>query len=44
VAASLIETEQTMQELEFATGFGDLDDRVPELTNRQTIKTKGGPP
>jgi hypothetical protein len=38
------ETEQTMQELDFATGFGELDETVPELTTRKTIRTSGGGP
>ena len=45
VASSMIETEQTMQELDFATGFGDLvDETVPQLTTRKTIRAKGGGP
>lgn len=43
VASSMLETEQTMQELDFATGFGKLDETVPELTHRKTVRTRGGP-
>jgi len=32
-----------MQELDFATGFGKLDETVPELTHRKTVRTRGGP-
>ncbi|MDH3719634.1 MAG: hypothetical protein OES79_16050 [Planctomycetota bacterium] len=31
VADSMLDTEQTMNELDFATGLGDLDDEVPQL-------------
>lgn len=44
VATSMIETEETMQELDFATGFGELDETIPQLTTRKTIRVEGGPP
>jgi hypothetical protein len=31
VASSMLETEQTMNELDFATGLGELDHEVPQL-------------
>jgi hypothetical protein len=36
VATSMVETEKTMNELQFATGFGEVDEGVPELLARQT--------
>ena len=44
VATSMLETEQTMQELDLATGFGELDETVPQLTARKTITGRGGGP
>ena len=44
VASSMLETEETMQELDFATGLGSLDETVPELISRPEIKTYRGPP
>ena len=44
VATSMRETEETMHELDFATGFGDLDEEVPQLVNRESVTTRGGPP
>jgi len=34
VATSMVETEKTMNELDFATGIGPLDEEVPELLQR----------
>ena len=31
VAASMMETEKTMNELQFATGLAPLDEEIPEL-------------
>ena len=31
VATSMLETEKTMNELQFATGLDQLDDEAPEL-------------
>lgn len=36
VTKSLLETERTMDELEFATGLGEVEEAVPELTARRT--------
>ncbi len=39
VAGSIKETEQTLSELEFVTGFGTYEDEaVPEMMNRRTVK------
>lgn len=35
VAKSMLETERTMNELEFVTGLEDLDEQVPDLIERQ---------
>lgn len=40
VASSMLETERTMNELKFATGFDTTDDAVPELLERQKLKQK----
>jgi chemotaxis protein histidine kinase CheA len=37
VTESMIETEKTMDELEFATGLGEVDEAVPELSTRKSI-------
>jgi hypothetical protein len=37
VAASMVETERTMQELQFATGLTDADEQVPSLLERQVV-------
>lgn len=36
VASSMLETERTMNELQFATGLDRVDDEVPELLERRT--------
>jgi hypothetical protein len=36
VAQSMVETEKTMNELQFATGLTDADEEVPRLLERQT--------
>lgn len=41
VATSMLETERTMDELRFATGFVEGDETVPELLNRPTVETRG---
>ncbi len=38
VASSMMNTEKTMSELQFATGIEMADERVPELLRRQTLK------
>jgi hypothetical protein len=38
VTKSLIETEKTMDELDFATGLGEVDEIVPELTSRRATQ------
>lgn len=40
VAQSMVETERTMDELEFATGLGSVDEVVPELMPRPRQKTR----
>jgi hypothetical protein len=40
VASSMVETERTMNELQFATGLDKMDDVVPELVERRTLKQK----
>jgi chemotaxis protein histidine kinase CheA len=37
VASSMLETERTMNELQFATGLDPLDDEAPELLRSKTI-------
>jgi chemotaxis protein histidine kinase CheA len=37
VAASMVQTERTMNELQFATGL-EIEEEVPQLVQRQTIK------
>lgn len=39
VAASMMQTERTMNELQFATGL-PVEEEVPELMQRQTLKTR----
>ena len=38
VATSMLETERTMNELQFATGLADADDQTPELLQARTAK------
>ena len=38
VTKSLIETEKTMDELDFATGLGEVEEVVPELTSRRATE------
>ncbi len=38
VASSMMSTEKTMSDLRFATGIEVVDEQVPELLRRQTIK------
>lgn len=38
VTKSLIETEKTMDELDFATGLGEVEEAVPELTSRRATE------
>ncbi len=40
VASSMIQTERTMNELQFATGLEAADDAVPELMQRQPVAVK----
>jgi hypothetical protein len=37
VAASMVQTERTMNDLQFATGLA-IEEEVPELVQRQVIK------
>jgi hypothetical protein len=37
VAASMVQTERTMQELQFATGLASVDEDVPQLLPRETV-------
>jgi hypothetical protein len=39
VATSMVQTERTMNELEFATGLA-VDEQVPRLVQRQTVQTR----
>jgi hypothetical protein len=39
VASSMVQTERTMNELEFATGLS-VDEEVPQLVQRQTVQTQ----
>jgi chemotaxis protein histidine kinase CheA len=39
VASSMLQTERTMNDLQFATGIDLADEAVPPLLTRQTIKT-----
>jgi hypothetical protein len=39
VATSMLSTEKTMSELQFATGIDTGDEHVPELLQRSTLKT-----
>lgn len=38
VAQSMVETEKTMNELQFATGLGPLDEEVPELLQQPPVQ------
>ena len=40
VASSMMDTERTMNELQFATGLDTLDDNTPELLEVPTLKMK----
>jgi hypothetical protein len=40
VASSMIQTERTMSELQFATGLDATDEAVPELVRRDTVRTQ----
>ena len=40
VASSMMDTERTMNELEFATGLHRADEEVPQLVDRQAIQTR----
>jgi hypothetical protein len=37
VAASMVQTERTMQELQFATGLSGADEQVPQLLRREAV-------
>ena len=41
VASSMLETERTMNELQFATGFAHVDEAIPELLGRRVLETTG---
>ena len=40
VASSMIETEQTMNELQFATGLDTFDDEAPEMLRAEMVQTR----
>lgn len=40
VASSLVETERTISDLSFATGFSPADEEVPSLLQRKTMREK----
>lgn len=40
VVTSMVQTEKTMNELEFATGLSVAEETVPELLQRQTVQMK----
>ena len=40
VASSMVQTERTMNELQFATGLA-AEEEVPQLLERQAVTTKG---
>ncbi|MSQ47196.1 MAG: hypothetical protein EXR78_02220 [Deltaproteobacteria bacterium] len=40
VVTSMVQTEKTMNELEFATGLSVAEETVPELLQRQTVRMK----
>ncbi len=40
VAASMLQTERTMNELQFATGLATVDEQPPALLNRETVQAK----
>ena len=42
VAESMLETERTMNDLQFATGLLEVDEDIPELVTRRTITTADG--
>ena len=41
VASSMVETERTMNELQFATGMQSLHDEAPQLLRRPTVPVRG---
>jgi hypothetical protein len=44
VASSLVQTEQAMNELQFATGFGPIEDAAPSIIPRETsLETPAAP-
>jgi hypothetical protein len=40
VASSMVDTERTINDLQFATGLQPLDEAVPSLLERATVKTR----
>jgi len=42
VASSMVETERTMNELQFATGLQTLHEETPQLLQRPTVQVRGG--
>jgi len=42
VATSMVETEKTMNDLQFATGLHSVDDEAPQLLQRPTVTVRGG--
>jgi len=40
VATSMLETERTMEDLDFATAFTEADEAVPELLSRRSLETE----
>lgn len=42
VATSMVETEKTMNDLQFATGIHTVDDDAPKLLQRPTVQVRGG--
>jgi hypothetical protein len=41
VAASMLQTERTMNELQFATGLAAVDEQIPALLRQETTQVKG---
>ena len=39
VATSMLQTERTMEDLDFATGLAEIDEAVPELLSRRSLDT-----
>jgi chemotaxis protein histidine kinase CheA len=39
VASSMVQTERTMNDLQFATGLSTTEEEVPQLIQRQTVRT-----